>query len=28
MEHAGHCMSEPGVADAMAEAVRDLSKPT
>ena len=26
MEHAGHCMSEPGVADAMAEAVRALSK--
>ncbi len=26
MESAGHCMSEPGVADAMAEAVRTLTK--
>jgi proline iminopeptidase len=26
MENAGHCMSEPGVADAMADAVRTLTK--
>ncbi len=26
IENAGHCMSEPGVASAMAEAVRDLTK--
>jgi proline iminopeptidase len=27
MENAGHCMSEPGVADAMADAVRTLTGP-
>jgi proline iminopeptidase len=26
MENAGHCMSEPGVAKAMAEAVRALAR--
>jgi proline iminopeptidase len=26
MENAGHCMSEPGVAEAMAEAVRKLAR--